>query len=70
VRGDALVGGCYSEKSCGVSHSHCPAGYDLIILLNRIVNVDVQVRECVTETTPTLLKLLPTVNISPMLPWP
>jgi hypothetical protein len=54
-----------------VSHSHCPAGYDLIIviiiLLNRIVNVDVYVRECVTETTLKLLKVLRTVNVSPML---
>ena len=52
-----------------MSHSHCPAGYHLIIivLLNRIVNVDVYVRECVTETAPKLLKVLRTVNVSPML---
>jgi hypothetical protein len=51
-----------------VSHSHGPAGYDLtiIILLDRIVNVDVYVREYVTETTPKLRKLLRTVNVSPM----
>jgi hypothetical protein len=43
VHRDALVGGGYSEKSSGVSPSHGPAGYDLIIiiLLDRIVNVDV-----------------------------
>jgi hypothetical protein len=41
--GTRCFGGGYSEKSSGVSYSHGPAGHDLIIiiLLDRIVNVDV-----------------------------
>src|SRR5580658_694550 len=67
IHADTPVRRRNTEEACGVGHRHRPASYNSVILFDRLVNVDVYIRECGAEATPKLLEVVSSVNICSVL---